>query len=275
MKNPKDIILRKWNPKFLIGMYGIALITYIVAATFIFGANILSHVATAVGSMFIGSIGLQTVWAAKRREKVSLLNVLEYAENSLLDVWQTGKYFYYHMRRFRQPILLMILVYAANAGGAKWALEKWGNSLAESTQLSILESIRIVYTAASALFFMGAILAVVWVFIKIAIRNHLSGAEDKVDSIMSSLKEEGIEASFFHGQDGRCYLDATKILNIIANGEEKTDSKTALYWDIKNNYDLLLRVEFFPFGKPKTLVQQFAEHIQKVQVQSGKVGDQA
>ncbi|RRJ54725.1 hypothetical protein EHV15_34575 [Paenibacillus oralis] len=275
MKKSKEILLRKWNPKFLIWMYGIVLILYNVAVTLIFGSNLLGYVATALGSMLIGSLGFQTARSAKRKEKVSLLKILVFAERSLSDIWQVGKYFYYHLRRFRRPILLMVLLYAANAGVAEWALEKWGSSLAKNTQGTILESIRFVYTVASILFFSATISSVLWLFFKVAIRNHLLGAEDKVDSIMCRLKQEGIKTSFVHGQDGRCYLDVKRILNRLANQKETTNSKYELYWDIKNNYNLLLRVEFFPLGKPKTLVQQFADHIQGVKMAQLGKRDQA
>lgn len=266
MSKLKAVILKKWNPKSVLGGIVAVWVVYFILSTIIFGSGTLSHFLRVFGIMLMAGVWFQTAGKLKRKETISFLDILQYGENSMVDIWNTGRLWFLQLRRFRQPILLLIFIYAAHAGLAKWALERWGGSLSTAMQHDIMHTVQIVYSASSRIAFMAVFISVLWVFLKISIRNHLTGDGDEVDSIIERLEEEGIDVSYCHSPDGHCLLDTKKLLDILVNDKENSASKSALYWDIKKSLVLLQRVQFFPLGKPKTPVQQLSEYLHDEQL---------
>lgn len=265
MNKVKKFMVKGFNPLLVLGVVAAGWIFHLGMMTTLNKSSWAANLLFMVGTMITVSMGIQIVRAAAKKLSVSPLEFLHYAELSIIEVALTGRSIYYHLHQIRKIILFLIFLYVAEEGAAAWALEQWGSIIPTETHETILASLHTVYSLAVAFTTILVIIAVTWAFIGIAIRNHFSRSEELVSSIIKGLQDEGIKLSYNHGPDGRCRLNTERMLNVLANSRVKTSSRTNLYWLIKNNAELLQRIEFFPHGKPKTPVQQLAEYLQNEQ----------
>lgn len=265
MEKVKKFMFKGFNPLFVLGVVAAGWILHLGTMTILNESSWVANFLLMVGTMITVSMGIQIGRAAVKKLSVSPLELLHYAERSIIEVALTGRSIYYHLHQIRKAILLLILLYVAEEGAAAWALDQWGGIIPAAAHETILASLHVVYSLAVTITTILVIIAVTWAFTRIAILNHFSMSEELVSTIIKGLQDEGIKLSYNHGPDGRCRLNTERMLNVLANGRVKTSSRTNLYWLIKNNAELLQRIEFFPHGKPKTLVQQLAEYLQNNQ----------
>jgi hypothetical protein len=267
MNKVKEFMTKGQKPLLVLGLVAVLYLLHVTVTTLLYEGSWFAHLLRITGTMLAFSVGIQVGRVAVKKGTVTPLDLLQFIERSVMEIVQTVKVVYYNLHRFRRPILLMVLLYVAESGAAAWALEQWGGTIPAATQETILSTLHAVYNTAFGLTVVLGTVVLAWAFIRIAIRNHFSNSEELVASIVTGLEKEGIEITYSHAPNGRCYLNVEHLLNVLANNNVKTSARSELYWLIKNNVELLHRVEFFPFGMPKTPAQQLAEYLKQEQTQ--------
>ena len=265
MNKVKSILLKEFKPIHVLGITFVVFIVYLTVLNLFYNEGWMTILLLIFGTMFAVSISIQLGRFYSNKEKVSPLILLQFMERSIVEIGHTVKVMYFHLKHFKKLILLLLLVYVAEVGGAEWLLTKWGGSLSADNKELVLGSLHVMYKTVVSLATLLGIAAVVWNFMRIAFLNHFSKSEELVSSIFIGLREEGIEASYTHSFNGRCHLDTDQLLNTLVNGSINTSARSDLYWLIKNNINLLQQTEFYPCGKPKTPIQQLKEYLQKEQ----------
>ncbi|MGY3386884.1 hypothetical protein ACVWZB_004838 [Paenibacillus polymyxa] len=183
---------------------------------------------------------------------IDVLYCLEESMQTLANVIRSAWLRFYKNRR---AFSFVFLIYILDATGAAYKILSWFPQLKVADQAVI-----VFHDLSNFLVFIVKLLLVFLIVYSICFecgRKYITQDGLLMEELLIKLQALDIEIPYKHEQ-GICKLDADKLLDQLV--QKKNDY---LYNLIQRSYRIIDRTQFFPMGKPQTVIQKFETFIKK------------